>query len=112
MLKSPTVAAALPTVKVVGLGVFRLKGGHVWVYRSDINSDDSIPPGALVGVTAERGKFLGTALYSSASQIALRMLSPQPVTDLPALLRQRIEAAIAYRAQVITCPAAYRGISS
>src|SRR2546425_1031065 len=102
MLKSPTVATALPTVKVSARGVSRLKSGHVWVYRSDINSDDSIPPGALVGVTDERGKFLGTALYSSASQIALRMLSPQPVTDLPALLRQRIEAAIAYHAQVIS----------
>src|SRR5437899_6831958 len=112
MLKSPTVAAALPTVKVSARGVSRLKSGHVWVYRSDINSDDSIPPGALVGVTDERGKFLGTALYSSASQIALRMLSPQPVTDLPALLRQRIEAAIAYHAQVISDTDAYRVIFS
>src|SRR2546427_1115511 len=112
MLKRSTVAAALPTVKVSARGVSRLKSGHVWVYRSDINSDDSIPPGALVGVTDERGKFLGTALYSSASQIALRMLSPQPVTDLPALLRQRIEAAIAYRAQVISDTDAYRVIFS
>ena len=112
MLKRPTVAAALPTVKVSARGVSRLKSGHVWVYRSDINSGDSIPPGALVSVTDERGKFLGTALYSSASQIALRMLSPQPVTDLPALLRQRIEAAIAYRAQVISDTDAYRVIYS
>src|SRR6266581_2819465 len=112
MLKRPTVAAALPTVKVSARGVSRLKSGHVWVYRSDINSGDSIPPGALVGVTDGRGKFLGTALYSSASQIALRMLSPQPVTDLPALLRQRIEAAIAYRAQVISDTDAYRVIFS
>src|SRR5436309_7154057 len=112
MLKSPTVAAALPTVKVSARGVSRLKSGHVWVYRSDINSDDSIPPGALAGVTVERGKFLGTARYSSASQIALRMLSPQPVTDLPALLRQRIEAAIAYRAQVISDTDTYRVIFS
>src|SRR5437899_9788469 len=40
------------------------------------------------------------------------MLSPQPVTDLPALLRQRIEAAIAYRAQVISETDAYRVIFS
>src|SRR6266566_4360737 len=112
MLKRPTVAAALPTVKVSARGVSLLKSGHVWVYRSDINSGDSIPPGALVSVTDERGKFLGTALYSSASQIALRMLSPQPVTDLPALLRQRIEAAITYRAQVISDTDAYRVVFS
>src|SRR5437899_11497818 len=112
MLKSPTVAAALPTVKVSARGVSRLKSGHVWVYRSDINSDDSLPPGSLTGVTDERGKSLGSALYSSASQIGLRMLSPQPVTDLPLLLRQRIEAAIAYRAQVISDTDAYRVIFS
>src|SRR6266849_9718972 len=112
MLKRPTVAAALPTVKVSARGVSRLRSGRVWIYRSDINSDDSIPPGSLIGVSDERGKFLGTGFYSSASQIALRMLSPQPVTDLPALLRQRIEAAIAYRAQVVRDTDAYRVIFS
>src|SRR5712692_6024332 len=112
MLKRPTVAAALPTVKVSARGVSRLRSGRVWIYRSDINSDDSIPPGSLIGVSDERGKFLGTGFYSSASQIALRMLSPQPVTDLPALLRQRIEAAIAYRAQVVRDTDAYRVVFS
>jgi len=61
-------------VKVSARGVSRLRSGHVWIYRSDINPDDSIPPGSLIGVTDERGKFLGSALFSSASQIGLGML--------------------------------------
>ena len=56
----------------------------MWVYRSDIVSADAIAPGSLVGVTDERGKLLGTALYSSTSQIAIRLISPDPVADFPA----------------------------
>jgi 23S rRNA G2069 N7-methylase RlmK/C1962 C5-methylase RlmI len=55
----------LPVVKVSRRGANRLTDGHVWVYRSDILAADGIAPGALVGVTDEREKFLGTALYSS-----------------------------------------------
>ena len=53
-------------------------------------------------VVDERGRAHGSALYSSASQIAIRMLSPAPVEDLPALIRQRLLAAIRYRDRVVT----------
>ena len=100
------------TVKVSSRGAARLKSGHVWVYRSDIVSAEGIPPGALVSVADERGRFLGTALYSSASQIAIRMLSHQPVRDLTGLLRQRIAAAIAYREKLVHDSDAYRLVFS
>jgi len=64
-------------------------------------SSDAVPPGAVVDVADERGKFLGTALYSSSSQIAIRMISPGKVENLPGLVRKRIQAAIAYREQVL-----------
>ena len=96
-----------PTVKISRRGAERLKSGHVWVYRSDVSAD-GIPPGALVGVTDERGKFLGSALYSTASQIAVRMISREAVTDLPALLRQRVADALAYRERVVHNTDAYR----
>ena len=86
--------------------------GHVWVYRSDLVSADGVSPGAMVGVTDERGKFLGTALYSSASQIAIRMISPHTVEDLPSLIRTRIQAAISYRKQVVRDSDAYRVVFS
>src|SRR5437868_3861962 len=106
------LAETTATVKVSSRGAARLKNGHVWVYRSDIVSADGIPPGALVRVTDERGRFLGTALYSSASQIAIRMLSHQPIRDLTALLQQRIAAAIAYRKKFVQDTDAYRVIFS
>jgi 23S rRNA (cytosine1962-C5)-methyltransferase len=100
------------TVSVSQRGAARLKAGHVWVYRSDIASADGVPPGSLVTVRDPRGKFLGAALYSSASQIALRLLSSEPVTDFPALLRERIADAIAYRKLLVKDTNAFRLIFS
>jgi 23S rRNA (cytosine1962-C5)-methyltransferase len=113
----PQVPLKLPTVKISPRGTSRLKAGHIWVYRSDIVSTDSALPGSLVRVTDHRGKPLGTALYSSSSQIAIRMLSkdtisPEPVADFPALLRQRIAEAIAYRQTLVTDTEAYRLVFS
>ncbi len=101
-----------PIVKLSSRGSSRLKSRHVWVYRSDIVSSDGVPPGAVVDVADERGKFLGTALYSSSSQIAIRMVSPGKVEDLSDLVRKRIQAAIAYREQVVRESDAYRVIFS
>jgi len=105
-------ASSLPAVKISPRGAARLKNGHVWVYRSDIVSADGIPPGSLVTITDHRGKVLGTALYSSSSQIAIRMISHETVADLPALLRQRVADAIAYRETLIRDTEAYRIIFS
>jgi 23S rRNA (cytosine1962-C5)-methyltransferase len=105
-------AIGLPTVKISGRGATRLEVGHVWVYRSDTLSADGIPPGALVNVADERGRFLGTALYSSSSQIAIRMISSEAVGDLDALIRERIRAAIAYRERVVSDTDAYRVVFS
>ena len=88
-------------VKVSARGASRLRSGHVWVYRSDLVSVDNIPPGSLVAVADERGRPLGSALYSSSSQIAIRMISHEPVSDLPELLRRRIANAIAYRERIV-----------
>ena len=105
-------APGVPTVKVSPRGATRLKDGHFWVYRSDIVSADGIPPGSLVTVTDHRGQTLGSALYSSSSQIAIRLISRELVTDFCALLRQRIADAIAYRVPIIHDTNAYRVIFS
>jgi 23S rRNA (cytosine1962-C5)-methyltransferase len=111
MPKAPA-STSLPTVKVAPRGTARLKSGHVWVYRSDILSTDEIPAGSLVTVTDHRGKPLGTALYSTSSQIAIRMVSQDPVADFPALLRQRVADAIAYREPLVHNTDAYRVVFS
>jgi 23S rRNA (cytosine1962-C5)-methyltransferase len=102
----------LPVVKVSRKGANRLNDGHVWVYRSDIVTADGIAPGSAVGVTDERGKFLGTALYSGASQIAIRMLSKDAIRDLDGLLRKRLLEAISYRERVVRDTDAYRIVFS
>jgi 23S rRNA (cytosine1962-C5)-methyltransferase len=107
-----STAANLPTVKVSARGSARLQDSHVWVYRSDIVSADGVSPGSLVTVTDHRGQALGTALYSSASQIAIRLISREPVADFPALLRKRIAEAIRYREPIIRDTDAYRVIFS
>jgi 23S rRNA (cytosine1962-C5)-methyltransferase len=104
--------SSLPAVKISRRGAKRLQDGHVWVYRSDIVSEVGVERGTAVGVTDERGKFLGTALYSSSSQIAIRMISPHAVDDLSRLLCERIQGAIAYRERVVRDTDAYRVIFS
>src|SRR6267378_4310752 len=103
---------AVPVVKVSPRGASRLKEGHVWVYRSDIVAANGVPPGSVVTVTDHRGQVLGAALYSSSSQIAIRLISREPVDDFPALLRQRIPDAIAYREPLVHETDAYRVIFS
>jgi 23S rRNA (cytosine1962-C5)-methyltransferase len=103
-----------PAVKLSPRGALRLKSGHPWVYRSDIANADGVAPGAMVRVIDERGKFVGTALYSSSSQIAIRMIagSKEEITDLPSLIAERVRAAIAYRKLVVSATDAYRVVFS
>ena len=114
MPKKPVVSAqhAEPSVKLSARGVARLQGRHPWVYRSDVAEPNGVPPGSLVRVFDQRGKFLGTALYSSSSQIAIRMISHGSVADLPALVAERIRAAIAYRKKLVSNTDAYRIVFS
>ena len=100
------------TVKVSPRGAARLSSGHVWVYRSDLAEGEEVGPGAVVRVTDARGKFLGSALYSSSSQIAIRMISRGEVSNLPALVRERTKDAIAYRKKVVSDTDAYRVVFS
>ena len=105
-------ATSHPVVKISPRGASRLKSGHVWVYRSDITSAEGIAPSSVVAVSDQRGKTLGTALYSSSSQIAIRMISRETVPDFPALLRGRISYAVFYRNALVRDTNAYRVIFS
>src|ERR1044071_9302719 len=56
-------------------GVERVRGGHLWVYRSDVRDAERAEGGTVVRVRDERGRQVGQALYSSRSEIALRLLT-------------------------------------
>jgi 23S rRNA (cytosine1962-C5)-methyltransferase len=110
--RAVSVKPAEPSVRLSIRGVARLQARHPWVYRSDIIESNEIPPGSIVRVLDVRGKFLGTALYSSSSQIAIRMISHGSVADLPALVAERIRAAIAYRKDLVSNTDTYRIVFS
>ena len=61
-------------VRVNRRGAERVRHGHLWIYRSDLVDVDA-EGGSVVSVKDERGNFIGQALYSAASQIALRFLT-------------------------------------
>ncbi|MGA2276792.1 MAG: class I SAM-dependent rRNA methyltransferase [Terracidiphilus sp.] len=97
----PARAALAPGARISRRAADRLRAGYLWVYASDIESIE-LPAGeapALLPVADSRGLLLGTALYSPASQIALRLLSRNELTEaawLP-LLADRLRASIRRR---------------
>ncbi|HUI42794.1 MAG TPA: class I SAM-dependent rRNA methyltransferase [Terriglobia bacterium] len=104
------------TVTVSGRGAERILGGHVWVYRTDVVTSGTAgaepEAGAIVRVQDRRGRHLGQALYSSKSQIALRLLTRERRPFDRGYLAERITAAAKYREVVAAGAAAYRLVAS
>src|SRR6266702_3427656 len=110
--RAPRVVAAQPhgpAAVIVRRAADRLRAGHLWVYRSDVETlvpsmgASEVAAGALVTVTDNRGIPLGTALYSAASQIALRMVATEAGLTRSVYieqLRARVGAALALRDEV------------
>jgi 23S rRNA (cytosine1962-C5)-methyltransferase len=109
--RGPRVVAGQPhgpAAAVTRRAADRLRAGHLWVYRSDVESlvplvgASEIAGGALVTVMDSRGIPLGTGLYSAA-QIAVRMVSAEATLPRGAYLeqvRERVAAALALRDEV------------
>ena len=100
-------------------GAERIRAGHVWVYRSDVIKAEEVPPGAVVTVQEAGGRgrpphsrTLGSAFYSTASEIAIRMISPKPTDNVHQLVRERVRSAIAYRERFVDDTNAYRVVYS
>jgi 23S rRNA (cytosine1962-C5)-methyltransferase len=96
-----------PSVVVSLRAEQRLRNRHPWIYRTDVN-DIHAEPGDLVRVRSGHGRTLGWALYSSRSQIALRMLSYSEETADATLLEQRIASALEFRRGLDIADSAYR----
>jgi 23S rRNA (cytosine1962-C5)-methyltransferase len=95
------------TVTVSSRGEARIRSGHPWIYRADIG-EVRAAGGDRVVVRSARGQTLGHAFYSDRSQIVLRMLTrgEQPADD--ALIRKRLEAALAFRQSLAIDASAFR----
>ena len=86
----------------------RLRSGHLWVYATEIeqlpalDAADAHPP-ALLPVTDSRGLLLGTALFSPASQIPLRLIAREDISGEGwlTLLAERLRSAIRLRRSLL-----------
>lgn len=91
----------MPFAVISTRGSRRWQGGHPWIFRSDVITPPDAPAGA-VGVRDPQGRPLGTALWSPASEIALRFVSRDTLEHLDAdWWRGRIGAAVARRAELL-----------
>jgi 23S rRNA (cytosine1962-C5)-methyltransferase len=78
-------------------GARRWTDGHSWIFRSDVSVAPDAAAGAVT-VRDPRGKPLGTALWSPASEIALRLMDRAAEAKLDAAWwKRRLAAAIARR---------------
>ncbi len=97
----------MAAVSISPRGEARLRHGHPWIYRSDVDAGGAAG-GDVVTVRGARDRVFGQAFFSDRSQIALRMLTrdDRPVDD--AFWRGRLEAALLFRASLDIDATAYR----
>ena len=111
----------MTTVRVNRKAADRVASGHPWIFSSDVTDRGGAQPGEAVRVVVDKavekrghgeGQSLGTAHYSSTSQITLRMLANRPVPIDRAFFLDRLKRAIAHREQVVENSTACRLVFS
>jgi 23S rRNA (cytosine1962-C5)-methyltransferase len=100
--------ASLPSVRVSRKGADRIHSGHLWIFASDVLDRGEAQSGDAVRVVDFKGRVLGTAHYSSHSQICLRFLSQQVEAIDEGFLWTRIKAALTFRNRMVRDSDAYR----
>ncbi|MEQ1947647.1 MAG: class I SAM-dependent rRNA methyltransferase [Bryobacteraceae bacterium] len=95
----------MTTVRVNRKAADRFLSGHPWLFSSDIIDRDEAQPGDAVRVVVDRrgseGQPLGTAHFSSTSQITLRMLSNRAEAIDRAFFLQRLKQAVTHRDRIV-----------
>lgn len=98
----------MPAVTISRKGEQRVQSGHPWVYRSDVVRVEGAAPGDVVSVEGPRGRPLGFAFFSDASEIVVRMVAPPGEAPTAEFWGSRIAAAAAYRESLHLDATAYR----
>ncbi len=93
-----------PEVTLSRRGLERLKGGHLWVYRSDLRAPPDLPGGEVVRLVDERGWLAGKAFYGKQSQISVRLLTREDEPIDEAFFARRLAQAKALRDTVAPDP--------
>lgn len=89
-------------------GALRIKRGHPWVFKSDVDTFPKSPAG-IVEVRGIDGATLGWALWSPQSEISLRVIE-RDATKRPddAWWQNAISTAVARRSELAANNSAYR----
>jgi 23S rRNA (cytosine1962-C5)-methyltransferase len=101
-----------PVVTITTRGIERITSGHLWIYRADVTDATGAESGAIVRLVDRKKHFWGQALYSSNSQIALRLLTREKRPFDAAFLAERIHAAASFRREVAAGAQAYRLVAA
>ncbi len=99
-------------VKINRKATDRVTSGHPWIFSSDIVDRGGAEPGDAVFVSDFRNRVVGTAHYSSSSQITLRLLSSRAEEIGRDFLLARLRSAIELRDRLVTNSDSYRLVSS
>ena len=82
-------------------GARRARGGHLWIYRSDVVKIETESGGNIVGAVVsvfdEARNFIGKAFYSDSSEIAVRIFTTKDETIDKEYWRRKILEAAARR---------------
>lgn len=96
------------TVTITKRGAERARARHSWIYRSDVSDPKGAQPGEVVRIADPAGRVIGHALYSSTSQITLRIVSFDDEPIDRDFWRRRLLAAEELRRRVVRDTTAYR----
>lgn len=67
---------SLKTVTISKRAELAARGGHPWIYGTEIKSaDEGIEAGDIVRVLSSKGKFIGSGFYNPHSKIRVRIFS-------------------------------------
>lgn len=96
------IARPYPSVSVTEKCRKRTANGHPWIYDNEIVSQEKCIDGELCDVLSEKGRYIGTGFYNSASAIRVRIIS-RSTNDCfdEDFYRRRIGYAYSYRKTVM-----------
>lgn len=105
---SPAQVHDLPSVTLKPHGEKRLARGHPWVYSNEVEMDaaaKAVPPGGVVRLCDQRGRYRATAFFNRHPLIAARLLSRDEGQAIDtAFLAARLKRALAIRERLIGVP--------
>lgn len=96
------MSAVLPPLRLKKNEERRLRGGHLWVYSNEIDTDKTplkdFEPGSQVKIEDAQGHFIGNGYINPHSLICARLVSRDPTYALDqSLITHRLNIALSLR---------------